>query len=267
LALPLVTFLLLGIGWRNAFVVLGLIGVLWAVGWHLWYRDSPAEHPGVSKAELRLINAKEDRQERVTPIAWKEILREPNLWAILVMYFTYGYTGYIYITWFPSYLLEARRLGPLMAGVLSAMPPALALLAKPLGGWWSDRLTARRGLLVGRRVVGMVGFGLGAMAVLPGILVADAYLAVLFLAVADAGAALAHAVCFAVCVDIAQKRAGTISALMLTMGSVGNVVSALAFGGFVQYTGSWTPPFLIAMAANLAGCLLWLKIDPRKQLV
>jgi MFS family permease len=120
---------------------------------------------------------------------------------------------------------------------------------------------------MGRRVVGMVGFGLGALAVLPGLFVPNPYLAVLFLALADAGAALAHGVCFAVCLDVGMKRAGTVSALMLTMGSLGNALSAIAFGAFLQYTGSWIPPFLIAMAANLSGALLWLKIDPRKQLL
>jgi nitrate/nitrite transporter NarK len=113
----------------------------------------------------------------------------------------------------------------------------------------------------------MAGFALGGIAVLPGLLLANPYLAVLFLAVADAGAALAHGVCFAVCLDVGLRRAGTLSALMLTMGSLGNAVSALSFGGFLETTGSWTPPFLIAMAANLAGMLLWLKIDPREELV
>jgi predicted MFS family arabinose efflux permease len=113
----------------------------------------------------------------------------------------------------------------------------------------------------------MIGFGIGAVVVLPGVFIANPYVAVLFLAMADGGAALAHGVCFAVCVDIGRRRAGTISALMLTMGSLGNVLSALTFGAFVEYTGSWTPPFVIAMLANLAGCLLWLKIDPRKKLV
>lgn len=267
LAHPLVTVLLLEIGWRSTFVVLGFLGALWAAGWHLWFRDRPAEHPHVNAAELELIGAPEEAGPTVAPIAWREALASENLWAILLMYLTYGYTGYIYITWFPSYLLEARHLTPMLAGVLAAMPPALALVAKPLGGWWSDRLVRRRGLVFGRRLVGMTGFGIGALAVIPGIFLANPYLAVAFLALADGGAALAHAVCFAVCIDIARRRAGTISALMLTMGSLGNLISALSFGAFVQYTGSWIPPFLIAMAANLAGCLLWLKIDPSKELV
>jgi nitrate/nitrite transporter NarK len=64
-----------------------------------------------------------------------------------------------------------------------------------------------------------------------------------------------------------MKRAGTISGLMLTMGSLGGAAAALAFGWFLQFTGSWTAPFLILMAANAAGALLWLKINPKEQLV
>jgi hypothetical protein len=97
--------------------------------------------------------------------------------------------------------------------------------------------------------------------------VGNPYAGAFFLAIADAGAALAHGVCFAVCLDVGLKRAGTISALMLTAGSVGNMLSALAFGAFLQWSGSWVPPFLLAFAANLTGALVWLKIDPRKKLL
>ncbi len=266
LAPPLVTLLLIYAGWKPAFLILGFIGIGWAAVWYVWFRDRPEDHPGVNAGELSVIDLRES-DVKPEPIQWREVMRMPNLWAILVMYFTYGYTGYIYITWFPTYLLEARHLSPMMAGMLAALPPALGIVAKPLGGWWSDRLTLRRGPLLGRRLVGMVGFGVGALAVLPGLFVPNPYLAVFFLALADSGAALAHGVCFAVCLDVGLKRAGTVSALMLTFGSLGNAVSALAFGAFLEYTGSWIPPFLIAMLANLAGALLWLKIDPRKQVV
>jgi hypothetical protein len=55
--------------------------------------------------------------------------------------------------------------------------------------------------------------------------------------------------------------------MMLTMGSLGNAVSALTFGAFLQMTGSWTPPFLIGVAANALGAVLWLKIHPERKLV
>jgi len=108
---------------------------------------------------------------------------------------------------------------------------------------------------------------LAATAIIPGLLVRNPYWAALILAAGDGAAALAHGVCFAVCIDTGLRRAGTISAMMLTMGSLGNAASAMAFGGFLQITGSWTAPFLVGMAANILGALLWLKIDPERQFV
>jgi MFS family permease len=263
---PLVTLILIKWGWKAAFLALGVIGLAWAAGWYLWYRDRPEDHAAVSERELEEIGVRDDRQAGAS-ISWRTALATPNLWAILLMYFTYGYTGYIYITWFPTYLMEERHLSTSMTGLLAGLPMALGLLAKPLGGWWSDRAVKARGLVYGRRLVGAVGFGLGAAVVLPGLFAPNAYLSTLLLGLADAGAALAHGVCFAVCLDIGMKRAGTVSALMLTAGSLGNALSAIAFGAFLHYTGSWVPPFVLAMLANLTGALLWLKIDPRKQLI
>ncbi len=263
---PLVTLMLLQFGWRACFPMLAVVGLFWAAGWHLWYRDAGTRIATASKADAGTLIAAASKAS-AAPVNWSVLLRKPNLWAILLMYFTYGYTGYIFISWFPAYLIEARHMPVYMAGLLAAVPSFLGMFAKPLGGWWSDWLTRRRGVTYGRRLVGMVGFGLGAAAFLPGVFAENVLLAVLLLAIADAGAALAHGVCFAVCLDVGLPRAGTVSALMLTMGSLGNALSALAFGWFLQSTGSWVPPFVIAAVANLAGALLWLKIDPKKAVV
>jgi len=266
LAPPLVTLGLVCCGWRATFLALGFAGVTWAVVWLSWYRDDPRSHAGVNAAEIALLSdAGADGPK--ARMRWRSVLSAPGLWAILLMYFTYGYTGYIYITWFPSYLMEERHLPLTMAGTLAAAPGVLGLFAKPLGGWLSDHITARYGLRLGRRVVGMCGFGLAAIAVVPGLLVRSNYLSALFLAASDGTAALAHGVCFAVCIDTGLNRAGTISGMMLTMGSLGNAVSALTFGAFLQLTGSWTPPFLIGVAANALGAVLWLKIHPERKLV
>ena len=264
-AAPLVTWLLLRFSWRIAFVLLACVGVVWSACWLAWFRDRPSEHSGVNAAERELIG--EEGEDGPAQIDWRRLVREPNLRAILLMYFTYGYTGYIYITWFPSYLIESRHLSVEWTAFLAALPLALGVAAKPLGGFWSDWLTARRGLRYGRRMVGFIGFAIGAAAALPGVLISNPYAAALLLSVADGGAALAHGVCFAVCLDVGMKRAGTFSALMLTAGSLGNAASALAFGAFLEATGSWIPPFAIAIAANFLGALLWLKIDPENELI
>jgi nitrate/nitrite transporter NarK len=208
---------------------LSALGVVWGILWFVWYRDNPADHRSVTAGELKLLCGAGPASEPVA-VDWRRLLRSHNLWAILLMYFSYGYTGYIYITWFPSYLMDARHLTPALTGMLAMAPGVLGMLAKPLGGWMSDRLTATRGVVFGRRAVGMFGFGLAALAVVPGLYVANPYLAVFFLGIAAGAAALAHGVCFAVCIDTGMKRAATISGLMLTMGSLGGAASALAFG-------------------------------------
>jgi MFS family permease len=263
---PLVTLGLLKWGWKATLVMLGGFGLGWAVIWYRWYRDDPAEHRSVNAAERTLITGAGESGP-VMGLRWSALRSSGNLWAILLMYFTYGYTGYIYISWFPSYLMEARRLPAFLAGMLAGLPSVLGMIAKPLGGWASDRLTKSRGVVFGRRSVGMFGFGLAALAVVPGIYVDNPFLAVAFLAIADGAAALAHGVCFAVCIDTGMRRAGTIAGLMLTAGSLGNAASAFAFGALVQFAGSWKAGFLIGMAANLAGALLWLKINPAQEFV
>ena len=42
-------------GWRASFYTFGFLGVIWAAGWYWWYRDTPAEKPGVSPEEIREI--------------------------------------------------------------------------------------------------------------------------------------------------------------------------------------------------------------------
>jgi MFS family permease len=263
---PLVTLGLLYWGWRVTFLALSALGIVWGLLWFAWYRDNPADHSAVTAGELKLVSSASPPLEPVA-VNWRKLLCSPNLWAILLMYLTYGYTGYISITWFPSYLMDARHVSAALVGVLAMAPGILGMIAKPLGGWLSDRLTVNRGVVFGRRAVGMFGFGLAALAVVPGLYVPNPYLAVFFLALTGGAADLVHGVCFAVCIDTGIKRAGTISGLMLTMGSLGGALSALAFGTFLQFTGSWTAPFLIGMVANLTGALLWLRIDPREQLV
>ncbi len=49
---PIVGGLMVLMGWRGAFVVLGLVSLVWAVLWMWYFRDDPRQHKGISEAEL-----------------------------------------------------------------------------------------------------------------------------------------------------------------------------------------------------------------------
>ena len=41
-------------GWRASFFVFGVAGILWALGWYAWFRETPAEQ-GASATELEAL--------------------------------------------------------------------------------------------------------------------------------------------------------------------------------------------------------------------
>src|SRR5689334_12828508 len=48
---PVLVTLQAAVGWRGLFVVTGLVGLVWAVVWYIFYRD-PLEHPKANQEEL-----------------------------------------------------------------------------------------------------------------------------------------------------------------------------------------------------------------------
>ena len=63
----LAAYLIREAGWRWAFVAFGLLGVVWAVGFWWWFRDDPAEHPGVNAAEVATTSGPGPGRRHDTP--------------------------------------------------------------------------------------------------------------------------------------------------------------------------------------------------------
>ena len=74
----LVPMLVLWFGWRSAFYITGLFGVLWLAAWWLIYR-APDDHAKVTPAELAWI--RQDPQDPAEPIGWGKILLMRETWA------------------------------------------------------------------------------------------------------------------------------------------------------------------------------------------
>ena len=85
----LAPFLVLGIytrwGWRPAFIVPGMLGILWLMLWH-WLYYPPETHPFISEQERSMILA--DRpsiaSQPKTRLRWAELLKIPQTWGVIV---------------------------------------------------------------------------------------------------------------------------------------------------------------------------------------
>src|SRR6266481_7891006 len=49
---PLIAWLITLVTWRGSFVILGVLSLAWVIAWGVYFRDSPGDHPGITRGEL-----------------------------------------------------------------------------------------------------------------------------------------------------------------------------------------------------------------------
>ncbi|MFN3321912.1 MAG: MFS transporter [Bryobacteraceae bacterium] len=253
-------------GWRASFYIFGVIGVVWAAIWYWWYRDHPTEKPEITKQEIEEIGA-EPKASHHHGLPWKSVMRSRNLWAIMLMYHTYCWAAYFYLSWLHTFLVRGRNFTPGEMALLSPLPFVLGAVANLFGGFASDRLTRRLGLRWGRRACGMVGLGIAAVFTLATTMTDDKFLSVLFLGLGFAGSDFMLPVAWAVCLDVGRKHAGAVTGLMNTAGQIGSFLTASTFGYIVAAYDNYNAPLYPMTVMLVLSTLLWLKIDPAEQLV
>ena len=251
-------------GWRASFYMFGILGVAWSGVWYWWFRDSPAEKPGVSDAELAETRDLIPKANHSLP--WKIVLRSGNFWAAMGVALCYVYTYYFFQSWFHTYLVKARGYSENDL-LLSSLPYLVGACANCCGGLASHALVKRVGLTWGRRYIGVVGLSTAAVCAVASLFTQQWFAALILLSLVYGGITFQQPIMFAACLDIGGEYAGVVVGAMNTAAQVGSFVSALVFGYLVDRYGSYNLPFIPMTALLLIGAWLWLKVDPAKRLV
>ncbi len=259
---PLVVYLLKVIHWRHTFFIFGLVGVVWAVAWYVWFRDDPHHHSSVSREELEAIGTEPPKPHPSVP--WAKVIWNRNMAFICIMYFGAIYGWYFYLTWLPTYLQEARHFNITEAGWLSMLPMIGIGVGVFSGGWVSDWLRPWIGLRWGRRLPGLIGFPLAALMVLAAVKTLDPKTSAVLFGLAAGLAAFGVAPGWATCLDIGGEHSGVVSGAMNMFGNFGGALSPVVIGVCVQKYGSWDMPLLTLAAFYVMTALTWLIIDPER---
>jgi len=262
-ALPLVAWLLLTIGWRFAFFILAVAGIVWAVGWHLWFRNSPEEHRAVSPDERAYIAANRGAIEKTAePLPLSRLLALPNLWLLMGQYFASNFTFFFCLTWLFPYLQRAYHLDPLATGFYSAAPLLGGAVGNWLGGALVDRLY-RHGLgHRSRQIPAMIGFSLSVVSILASMLCSTPLSAVLCLTLAMLGSDMTVSASWAFSIDIGRGHSGAVSGAMNMAGNLGSFLTSLAFPYLQLLTGSTTSFFVVGAGLNAIAVFLWSRARP-----
>ena len=250
-------------GWQASFYVFGVLGVLWSAIWYTWFRDSPSEKPGVSPQELIEIGPSSSSSHHGMP--WGLAMRSPVFWQIAAVGACYVYSLAFYQSWLQTYLVKGRGYTE-AALMLSSLPYIVGACANALGGVASDALVRRLGLRRGRRTLGVCGLTFAAVFMAAAILTTSGAWALAFLSLAYAGILVQQPNLCAVCLDTGKAHAGTVFGFMNTAANLASAVAAIVFGYLVAYTGSYTAPFIPMLALLCVGAVLWLKLDPSREI-
>ncbi len=256
-------------GWRGAFLVFGLVGAAWVVGFYVWFRDLPREHPHVNEAELALIEEGIHTTARPAPLSWSAMLRSPTLWCLSLMYYCSNAGWCFFITWDVVYFKEVLNLSGYPLLIASGGPLFFGGLGCMFGGLCTDRQVRVWGRRWGRTLQGFVAYGLGALFFVLALEMTHAALAIAALCLASFFKDFAMPVSWSTCVDIGHRYSGTVSGFMNMVGNLGTVVSPPLVAWLVSVIGApevqlpaWlegTRPFVTGLAdlARAAGITSW----------
>ncbi len=275
IAPPIVVLIMSHFGWRSVFYICGASGLVWSLWWYLTYRNLPEEHSLVNKSELETIRGLDGKGainpppiEQQTNVPWSVLVRSPNMWAIMCAYFTYVYCLWIFLSWLPSYLIEARHFTLIKVGLYASLPLFAGVIGDTVGGVATDWLLKVTGSAkIGRRVVAIVGLLGCAICIVPAALTENAYVAVYGLTASMFFLEFTIGPSWAVPMDTGGKYSGTVSGMMNMAGNIGGALSPLVFGILAQ-GGNWQAPFIVAAVLLVAGAAVWaFWLDPDKQIL
>jgi MFS family permease len=269
LSLPLVTWLIVTLGWRGSFIVTGLLGVVWALAWWFLYRD-PERWRAIAPEQVGRLLA-----ERGMPLApaahirWLDLFRYRSVWGLMIGLFCLNFAIYFFITWFPSYLMQARGFSLASLGTLGMLPAVMAVLGNWIGGWTSDRLlragwtptAARKTCLVGGMLMSSC-IGLSAF-------VESTWFCLALFTLAYASLSFTGANCWTVVSEVAPTPAhvASIGGIQNFAGNLAGILITTFTGVMLTITsGSFLIPLAVAGGLCVLGALSYLfvlgKVEP-----
>jgi ACS family hexuronate transporter-like MFS transporter len=246
--------------WRFSFIATGAIGFLWVSAFLLFQRL----HPAMAVAEREMAAGPAPRG-----LAWSELLRYRQTWAVFVCRFLADPLWYFYVFWIPEFLTRERGLNLAAIGAVAWIPFLAADLSNFTGGYITLRMQ-RAGWTPNRTRKTMMA--IAALASPVGIFAVFAHS--LFWTIGLISIAVFFWMFWSISVhtlpgDYFPPRAvASVYGIAGTGSTVGSVISTWAVGKTLDLTHSYAPVFIgigvLMPFAMLIGFSLMKKVEPVK---
>ncbi|HSX10900.1 MAG TPA: MFS transporter, partial [Chlamydiales bacterium] len=125
---PFLTSLIEKVGWRGMFMIVGTLGIVWAIFWFWFFRNKKSPPYPTPRGIA-------------TP--WKELFTHRGFRANAFSFFTFGYIVFFVIIWLPGYFQQTYGIAIRHTGFLVMIPWLVAAILQTFGGWLIDEIYKR----------------------------------------------------------------------------------------------------------------------------
>ncbi|XP_063442651.1 sialin-like [Mytilus trossulus] len=252
-------------GWGSIFYITGGLSCIWTIVWFYQARDSPSEHPRITKAELIYItnNIEFDTSKKASDVPWKAMGKSVVLWVGICCHMCLNYGWYTLITNLPAFMDSVLKFDMKSNGALSSLPYICQSVMAIIAGNLADYLRKKRILTTGqtRRLFQSIAFlGAGTFLVVTGFVPMEMnYLAVLFLCLAvtflgfgRGGFSVNH-------IDVAPKFGGIMIGITNTMATIQGIVAPQIAGALTtnDTQEEWRNVFYVCAGFFLFGTIVY----------
>lgn len=248
-------FLINHVGWRVGFMILGAVGLIWALLWILWFKAPETVLKGTTSGVK--ILTKED--------SWSYILRNPRFWVCTLGAMFAIPIIHIMGAWLPTYFVQTWNM---KLNVDLAMYLTLIYIGFDLSmigtGFIIKRLCGR-GVKPGKARKYVLVFA-GLLMALIGFVSKSPtpIVAVLFAFLLNVGRAAFGSIFLSFNQEIAPARVGTVAGIMGGIGALSGTFFVYLIG-LLSKSAGFAVPFIIMSFMTLAGTIPLLIVNWDKQ--
>ncbi|HEX3397934.1 MAG TPA: MFS transporter [Steroidobacteraceae bacterium] len=262
---PVIAFIMAAThGWRAAFYVCALISFAWVALWALTFTEHPKDHTRVTAMELAALPP--SRAQIATAVPWSRLTA--RMLPVTIVYFCYGWTLWLYLSWIPQYFLHSQNLDLKNSGLFSAAVFFAGVVGDTLGGIVTDRLLKRTERLeVARSYMVCVCMFMSLVSLVPLMFTHSLGVSLACLSAGFFFAELTIGPMWAIPMDISVDHSGTASGIMNIGSAAAAIISPVVAGYLIDVSGNWQLPFVGSMILMGLGLVLSLRMHPERKFV
>ena len=267
-AYPTTAWIIEHFSWEIVFYFNAVLGIVWMGLWLAYATDTPREHSAVRQEELDVIEQGLVPKANAVAVPLLSLLRSSSVVSLCLSYMFFGFIAWIFILWFPTYLVEARGFSRMHMGLVGMLPTAASFFGIATGGVISDALISRGASVrtARARVPGLM-VGLSLPFLLAAVTVPSATTAIALFVGFYFTLSLAVSGYWSMPLELNPRLVGSISGVMNAAGNLAGVFGPLTAGVIVARTGNWELPFYLVAILGVCCSALFVFLVSAKPVV